>query len=289
MSAAEATSGARESTPNPDEFALGTHPIPDAAALGPELASDAWPEPASSALPALPGKRRTGAWLGFGIVLPVLAFALDHELHLDPLVWGSRGGFGGRGTPELGLRGLTTYALVALPMLGLLLLCARPSRPLRMAPALALVFLGVLSAGAHAIVMIPLAPFSALLCLVGIGFLGLSPFFAVAVYVDALQWALRRQATLSQGRLRWALGPLVGGALLGALVLAPLWRVEDAMTQLRRGEVRAGLTQLGGLFGHARSELREVYPTLPGEGQLRLRNLYYERFGVDIHDELNVR
>ena len=234
--------------------------------------------------------RRKVVWVVGGILLPLLAFAVDANLKVDPLIWPRGAAFGPSGA-GLGVRQLTVYTLLGLSMLGLgSTLFASRSR-VGLACALPLLLLGVLVAGAHALVFIPLLPLSVMaLIMAGLGLLGLTPFLAVGVYVDALRWALDQQARVSQGRLVWALAPLAATALVLAVAVGPLWQQEQGLATIRQGgdatAVSTGFRELGALASLSRLELRALYTDLDAEGQIRLRNLYFERFGVDVNQEL---
>ena len=225
--------------------------------------------------------RRKVVWVVGGILLPLLAFAVDANLKVDPLIWPRGAAFGPSGA-GLGVRQLTVYTLLGLSMLGLgSTLFASRSR-VRLACALPLLLLGV---------FIPLLPLSVMaLIMAGLGLLGLTPFLAVGVYVDALRWALDQQARVSQGRLVWALAPLAATALVLAVAVGPLWQQEQGLATIRQGgdatAVSTGFRELGALASLSRLELRALYTDLDAEGQIRLRNLYFERFGVDVNQEL---
>ena len=80
-----------------------------------------------------------------------------------------------------------------LAILGLLIHMYAPPRN-RWANTLTLPLLGVgvLLAAAHAIVFLPLLPLSAVAVLIfGIGFLGFAPYYALAVYLQAMSQAFR--------------------------------------------------------------------------------------------------
>ena len=238
--------------------------------------------------------RRAWTWALFGLILPIAAFALDAGVQIDPILWGGPPGLGlGRRTGLLGLRQLVVYALLGLSLLGTTSALFRPRTLLLNGATIALLTLAVLFALAHAIAYVPLLPaFVWGLLLLGLGALGFAPYLALLAWLSQLVDCLRRQARLSQGRLRWALTPLLAGPALIALALSPLAVQQRALERIRGGDpahVRAGLAQLGPLARWSRGELAALYADLEAESQVRLRNHYLELFDRDVHDDMPSR
>ncbi len=250
---------------------------PDAAAEGAEVERDLDPS----------GNRRA-VWLVFGIVVPIVAFALDSSMQVDPVIWG-QGGLPRSGAAST-LRQVTVYALLALSLIGCGLALFAPRTRGWTAAALPLVAVGALLAGIHALAFLPLLPVSLIgIIAYGLGLLGLSPFFALFVYCDALRVLVRRQARLAGGRARWVVLPLAAACLPLTAPLLAFELQQRALSEIRAGgavAVSRGMRELGSLASVSRGELLEVYFELEGEEQVRLRNLYVEEFGRDPHDDV---
>lgn len=240
---------------------------------------------------AAPPVRRPGSWTAFGLLFPLVAFAFDASLRVDPVLWGiGNGGFGGGGDRAVGGRALLVYALLGLSMLGLVLAMQARTRAGRVV-ALPLLTLGVLVAGLHAVVFVPMLPLSAVaIIFMGVGLLGFTPFFALWAYASALRYVASAQLVAAEGRpWRWVVAPMAAGLLPVVLALGAYQRANDAVERMRRGDPAAisrGFRDLGSLAPLVQAELMTVYVELDGPAQLRMRNLYLERFDRDPTSEI---
>jgi len=233
-------------------------------------------------------------WAFFGLVFPLIAFAADSAVHVDPVLWGELGGRGLGGSPRvLGVRQVVVYGLLALSLLGTTLALARPKTLLGNGLTITLLTIAVLFGLTHAIAYIPMVPlFFMGIMLIGLGLLGFAPYAASWVWISQLSDCLKRQARLAQGRLRWALVPLLAAPVVIAVALSPLVIQHQALEQIRGGEpaqVSAGLASLGPFAEFSQAELAGIYPSLSAESQIRLRNHYLELFDRDVHADMSLR
>lgn len=237
--------------------------------------------------PARSPVRRPAAWTTFGVLLPLVAFGFDLGIRVDPVLWGlgARGFGDGGGDGGVGGRALLVYALLGLSMVGLVLAMQVRTRAGR-ALALPLLTLGTLLAGLHALVFVPLIPLSAMaIMLMGLGLLGFTPFFALWAYASALGAVAAEQLAAAEGRpWRWVVAPMAAGLLPVALALGAYDRANGAVERMRGGgpaAISRGFRELGPLAHLVEAELMAVYVELDGPAQLRMRNLYLERFERD--------
>ncbi len=141
--------------------------------------------------------RRRRRWGVLGIWAPLAAFACDIWIHQNPLAWGPPSFL-----PEPHERVLTNprmwglMIVAALSALGM----ARARRGRADGRTVALLGLGLALATLHVVVFAPILPLSVGAALVGIGFLGLTPFTAWWVYLDAMRWAVAARASRSMPR-----------------------------------------------------------------------------------------
>ncbi len=251
---------------------------------------------------------RFGSWIRIsgvliaGVVLPAAAFGLDLALTVDPLIWRDQSAdmvfAGGMAAGTLSARQVAVYGLALLSVLGLLLhyvglpWVGGRNRALALL-SLPLLLAGVVLSGLHAVVFVPLLPVSALAILfAGIGLLGFSPYLALWVYARSFGQAFRRCVELCHGKP----APVLAAVLAAALPLGAAWfavrSVDDSVKSIQSGEpasVSAAFRNLGPMAGLARRDLARAYLRLDLAAQARMRNLYLERFGRDIHEDLGGR
>lgn len=139
-----------------------------------------------------PTRARLVAWFLFGLLFPLLAFALDTGLHANPLIWGEEllNGVVALDEPQVPQRLplahlAVVWGSVALSALGLILFALGRTRA-----SLPLLTWGVVVSGAHALAFVPLAPYSLIgIAFVGIGLLGFLPYVTFWVFLDAARRA----------------------------------------------------------------------------------------------------
>ena len=151
----------------------------------------AQPAPPPIPIHLRPSPRRLAVWAVLGVLLPLIAFALDAGMQVDPLIWGkdlltkigAHGAASPRPLPYVHLA--LIWGGAALSALGLLLLAFRQTRA-----SLPLLSLGVVFSGAHALAFVPLIPLSLIgILFAGLGLLGFLPFVTFWVFLDAAKRA----------------------------------------------------------------------------------------------------
>jgi hypothetical protein len=215
---------------------------------------------------------------------------------VNPIAWGGPplAALAAGSTLEVGLRPVLVLSLAALSVLGLLLhLALAPRRPRADLIALPLLGTGVLLSLAHAVAFVPLLPLSVvLIAFLGIGLLGLSPYLALWAYTAAFARAFGAVARLLGGRPAPVLALALASLLPIAAAAAPLLHARAVLDDMRRGgpaEITRGMRRLGPLAAALRGEIVACYVTLDAGSQVRLRALYMDRFGRDIHEDVRGR
>ncbi len=242
--------------------------------------------------PALPSVRRQALWIAGGVIAPIVAFVVDASLRVDPVLWGGfedgRAFAPARSGAALTLRQVCIYGLLGLSFMGVVLASVSSSRRTA-AAALPLLVVGVVFATVHAVVFLPLIPLSVIASVFLIGLLGFTPYIALAVWFDALVFTARGQLIRTRQPLRWVVLPILAAALPITAAVVPLDHAMRTTAAMRRGgpgEISRGFRRLGPLVPLVREDLLALYGEIDGESQVRMRNLYLERFGADIHDDL---
>lgn len=181
-----------------------------------------------------PGRARRAFWVLFGLLGPALAFLVDLDMRVDPLVWGwSFVGEGGWGAVLLNPRPVVVWLAVLGSLAGMLLFLRGKLRA-----SLPLLALGVVVSAVHAIVFVPLLPLSLFgIVALGIGLLGFTPYLSLWVYVDVFRQARRRLASREKPPVGFLVDPgrwwlRLAGLALACAVAVGLHEVTPATARL---------------------------------------------------------